>query len=327
VNPLFVHYPELIERLPCERLVDGPTPVEAAPGLGPGIWVKRDDRTSTIYGGNKVRKLELLLADARARGRRAILTVGATGSNHVIATALHARALGFAATHAVLFPQAPGPDVERKRRACAAAGVAAARVPARLLVPAGAAWEAARTLLRGEGRPYLIGPGGSSPLGALGYVAAAFELAAQVRAGACPAPEEIWVPLGSGGTAAGLLVGLRLAGLAARLHAVRVVEPPWASAGAVALLARRTAALLGRLGIDLPPRARRYRAADLELVGDQLGAGYGRPTPAGADACARAAGAGLILDTTYSGKTLAGLLARPGRGPRLFWLTYYRSDA
>src|SRR5262249_60604854 len=80
LNALLAAYPSLAERLPCERLLDGPTPLEAAPALGPGVWVKRDDLTSARCGGNKVRKLELLLADARTRGRRSVLTVGAAGS-------------------------------------------------------------------------------------------------------------------------------------------------------------------------------------------------------------------------------------------------------
>ena len=322
---LFDHYPELHDRLPWERLVAGPTPIERSPSLGAEVWVKRDDLTSAVHGGNKVRKLEFLLADAKRRGRRAVLTVGAAGSNHVLATAVFARALGFSTTHAVLFPQAASADVERKRRAFADAGVGTSRVPGKLLIPLGAAWRAAVALARGEGRPYLIGPGGSSPLGSLGYVAAALELSAQVRAGACPAPTEIWVPLGSGGTAAGLLVGLRLAGLGTRLVAVQVVEPPFVSARVVARLATRTAALLVHHGVGLPPRARRYREGDFDLVADQLGAGYARPTLAAEGACARAADAGLVLETTYSGKTLAGLLARPAAGPRLFWLTYFRS--
>src|SRR5262249_21267305 len=190
--------------------------------------------------------------------------------NHVLATALFGRALGFAATHAVLYPQPPGADVERKRRALAEAAVGAARVPGKLLVPVGAAWRAAVALARGQGRPYLIGPGGSSPPGALGSAAAAFERAAQVRAGARPTRSEIWVPVGSGGPAAGLLVGLRLAGLPARLPAVQVVEGPWATAGVVVRLARRTAALLVGLRVQLPPRARRYQTDDLAFVRDPL---------------------------------------------------------
>jgi D-cysteine desulfhydrase len=90
----------------------------------------------------------------------------------------------------------------------------------------------------------------------------------------------------------------------------------------VARLATRTAALLVSLGVELPPRARRFAAADLDLISDQLGPGYGAATPAAEEAVTRAAGAGLVLETTYTGKALAALLAHGGEGPRLFWLTY-----
>jgi D-cysteine desulfhydrase len=312
VAALFAAYPELNERLPSERLVLAPTPVEEVAGLG--AWVKRDDRTAKP-GGNKVRKLELLLADARHRGRRAVLTLGASGSNHVLATAVYARRLGFAATHAVLFPQPASDAVTRRSALFRELQVATASVAGKALVPMALAGRAVASLWRGQGRPYFMGPGGSSPLGSLGYVGAALELAAQVRAGACPEPRTIYVPLGSGGTAAGLLVGLRLAGLSSRLVAVQVVPWPWTSTRQLWSLARRTAALLGRLGVAVPP------LDGLEVAGDQLGPGYGAATPAAVAAVARAAGAGLTLETTYSGKALAALLARREAGA-LFWLTY-----
>jgi D-cysteine desulfhydrase len=320
VNLLLQHYPELGERLPWVRLLSGPTPIERSPALG-DIWVKRDDLTASPCGGNKVRKLEHLLADAQRRGRRSLLTMGGTGSNHVLATAYHGRKLGLS-THAVLFPQPVTPDVERKAEAYAALAVGASRVAGKALVPFGFAGRAAAALASGQGLPYFIAPGGSSPMGSLGYVAAAFELARQIDEGACPAPESVWVPLGSGGTAAGLLLGLRLASLEARLCAVQVVPAPWVSARRVARLATRTAELLIRLGVNLPPRARRFTASDLDVETGELGGGYAVPTAAAEAAVARAADAGLTLETTYSGKTLAGLLARGGAGPALFFLTY-----
>jgi D-cysteine desulfhydrase len=290
------------------------------------VWVKRDDLTALPYGGNKVRKLELILADARRRGRRAVLTIGAEGSNHVLATAIYARELGFATTRAVLFPQPPSQAVAQRLRAFRELGVEVTRVAAKPLVPLGLAARALASLRRGDGAPYLIGPGGSSPLGALGYVGAALELAAQIAGGAAPEPREIFVPLGSGGTAAGLLLGLRLAGLATRVVAVEVVPRPWVSPWLVARLATAAARLLAERGARVA--ALRFVASDLDTVRDQLGPGYGAPTPAAVEAVARAAGAGLTLETTYSGKALAALLARPSPGPRLFWLTYarYRRD-
>ncbi len=319
---LLRRFPELGERLPIVPLLAGPTPVERVPALGEGVWVKRDDLSARPYGGNKVRKLELLLAEARRRGRRSVMTMGGTGSNHVLATAIYARQLGFEATRAVLFEQPPSEAVSRRLEVFAELGVEASLVSGKALVPLALAGHDLVSVARGGGLPYFVAPGGSSPLGSLGYAGAALELADQIAAGACPEPCEIFVPLGSGGTAAGLLLGLRLAGLGARLVAVQVVQRPWVSGATVTRLAGRAARLLAARGARLPEGAARFTAADLEVVTDQLGAGYGAPTPAAIAAVARAAECGLALETTYSGKALAALLARPAAGPRLFWLTY-----
>ncbi len=324
---LFDRYPEL--EVPWRSLGRFPTPVERAPWLGPRVWIKRDDLTGELYGGNKVRKLELVLADALSRGRRTILTIGATGSNHVLATALYARSLGFAATYAVLFPQPASADVDRRLAAFRELGVRTTRVPGKALVPLAMATSSSASLAGGGGVPYVIGPGASSPLGTLGYVSAALELAGQIQAGDLPAPHAVYVPLGSGGTAAGLLLGFRLAGLAARVRAVRTVPAPWVTIGGTARLAARTASLLADAIPDRSAAAAvrrlRFSAADLDGVSDQIGRGYGAPTPAGVAAVAAAATAGLALETTYSGKTLAALMAaQPQEAAHdvLFWNTY-----
>jgi D-cysteine desulfhydrase len=293
--------------LPVLPLVGAPTPVEHFASLG--CWVKRDDRTNPIYGGNKVRKLEFLLGDARARGRRAVVTIGATSSNDVLATAIHGGAAGLA-VHAVVFPAA-----EDRSELFRSRGVGLTRVPGKSFVPLGVVGRGAASLAAGTGLPYLIGPGGSSPLGSLGYVAAALELARQVDDGLLPAPATIFVPYGSGGTAAGLAVGLALAGLPSRVVAVQVVERPWASPDKLRRLAARIARLLAGLGVSVTP-------GKIDVAEDQLGPGYARSTPAADLAVARGGDAGLTLETTYSGKALSGLLATSAPTPVLFWLTY-----
>src|SRR5687767_13083589 len=141
-------------------------------------WCKRDDLTSAVYGGNKVRKLEFLIGDALARGDDTIITTGAAGSHHVLATTLFARQHGLA-VHAVLVPQPWTGHVEENLRCDLAAGAVVhpvksfARVGPKMLALA------ARLRLRGR-KPYLVGPGGSSPVGALGYVEAGIELARQI---------------------------------------------------------------------------------------------------------------------------------------------------
>jgi D-cysteine desulfhydrase len=308
--------------LPHTPLGAWPTPIERLEHLGAqrgaAVWVKRDDLSAPRYGGNKVRKLELLLGAALRAGCRSVLTVGGVGSNHVVATATHAAALGLA-TQAVVFPQPETEHVRANAARAQALGVTLFPCGSRLAVPL--AWRRTRRLCP---EAYAIGPGGSSPLGTVGYVAAACELAEQIAAGELPAPDEIVVALGSGGTAAGLLLGCAVAGLRTTIVAVRVVEWPLVSGPAVRWLAHRTARLLERAGAKLPrPRC----APRLELVGDQLGRGYGHVTAAGAHAVSIAREeAGLHLETTYTGKAFAALLARVDGVARdrrvLFWNTY-----
>ena len=126
------------------------------------------------------------------------------------------------------------------------------------------------------------------------------------RPGLLPEPDQLWVPLGSGGNAAGLLVGLRLAGLQTRVMAVRVVEIPLTSGTATRLLVRRIVSLLRAHGVTAPPG---FHLGGLEVVNGYIGAGYGHDTPAAA-AAARLAHdeLGLELDGTYTAKTLAACL-------------------
>jgi D-cysteine desulfhydrase len=323
VPALFRRFPELEGVIPWRALGTFPTPVAPAPSLGDGIWIKREDRSSPAYGGNKVRKLEFLLGDALARGRRSVMTLGGTGSNHVLATAVHARALGMGATRAVLFPQPHTDEVTHKVAAHARLGIVTTRA-AKPLVPFAMVQGIAAAFARGAGVPYMIPPGGSSPVGTLGYVSAGLELAEQIAAGALPVPDLVYAPLGSGGTVAGLMIGLRLAGLATKVVGVQVVPAPWVTVGATLRLANRTAALLARH--DVKPG--RFTRGDLRFVADQLGPGYGSTTDAATRAVARAAQAGVPLETTYSGKALAALLADGERGLLagqrvLFLATYF----
>ena len=308
-NALFRAFPALEGKLPWMPLGDFPTPVERAFD----IWVKRDDRSGALYGGNKVRKLEFLLAEAIAGGARRVVTMGAFGSHQVLATTLYARQAGLAVC-GLVFPQ---PPTEHARETLLlSAGAGACLHPARGLWAIPFAYAASKRA-HPEPRAF-IGPGGSTPLGTLGYAAAALELGEQIRAGQLPAPQAVYVPFGSGGTAAGLAVGFRLAKLDVRVAPVRVFDRFFANARSLARLANRTAALLRASG---GPDAGHFRARDFDMVHDQFGGGYGRSTPAAEQALARAAEAGLQLETTYSAKTLAAVFAS-GRKDILFWNTF-----
>jgi D-cysteine desulfhydrase len=327
---LFRAFPALRSSLPRRALIDAPTPVEeiGIAGIAPQrLYVKRDDTSAARYGGNKPRKLEFLIGAALARGSRRLVTLGATGSNHGLATTIHGGVAGLATT-LVLIDQPFTPEVREKLLLDAAYG--AELVYGRSL--AGAALGVARVLvrstLRGE-RPMLIPPGGSSPLGNVGFVSAAFELAEQIAAGALPEPDEIYVPVGTAGTLVGLQLGARLAGLRSRVVGVLVTDilPP--TRARMLRAARATLRLLRRADASVPDPG--LGAADFVLVLDQLGPGYGAATGAASAAIEASAAAGLRLDATYTGKCMAAILARAASGtlasgPVLFWNTYNSVD-
>ncbi len=191
--------PAHLPRVPLTTL---PTPVEPlerlahASGIA-SLWIKRDDVSGTLYGGNKPRKLELLLGAARARGRRRVLTFGAIGTHHGLATAVCARAAGLDTT-LVLVPQPVTPHVQRCLLLLHGCGAELHLANGVLDAARRALAILARGRLRGEPLE-LIPTGGTSSLGALGYVNAGLELAEQVRGGLLPEPAAIFVALGSGG--------------------------------------------------------------------------------------------------------------------------------
>ncbi|CAG0999661.1 D-cysteine desulfhydrase [Myxococcaceae bacterium] len=328
--PLFRAHPILARHLPRQPFLESATPVEPLPlaGAAPGaLYVKRDDRSCPLYGGNKPRKLEFVIGRALARGSRLLVTTGGLGTNHGLATTILGRSVGLR-TALVLVDQPATETVRETLRLQCAYG--AEQIAARNVAGAAAVVAAllARATLRGD-RPTLVPTGGSSALGDVGFVSAAFELAEQIRAGALPEPQTIVVPIGSGGSVAGLVLGLRLAGLESRVLGVLVTDilPP--SPARLARAARATLALLRGADPSIP--AARFGARDFPVVRDQLGAGYGAPTPAALEAVREAASLGIRLETTYTGKALAEIRARIdrgalGAGPTLFWNTYNGID-
>jgi len=324
-NPLFERFPGLAMGIPWTPLGTFPTPVERmAEPTGPAattLWVKRDDATSPLYGGNKVRKLEHLLAEARLAGKDTLITLGAIGSNHGLATAIYGSKLGFEVDLA-LYDQPVNPFVRRNLGGFVASGARvhdAGSLPGALVT---ASVLHARHTRAGK-TPYFVMVGGSSRLGCVGYVVAALELADQVAAGVIPEPDRLFVPLGTCGTVAGLVVGLKLAGLRTRVSAVRVVDPLPASAPIVRYLAQDVADTLQAADPEVPRL--RIREADFDIVTEHFGGGYGHPTAQG-EAAIRWAAPQLALETTYSGKALAACLdycrGRQAGGNVLFWNTF-----
>ncbi len=328
--PLFRHDPALAARLPRMPLCELPTPVEALPVLAgelgiPVLYAKRDDLSAPLYGGNKVRKLEFLLADALARGHSEVLTFGFAGSNFAAATALYGQRAGLRCL-SMLLPQKPSDYVRGNLRLGLSAGASihhAGSVPS---IALRAAWEYLKRPLAGRRPPYWIPAGGSSPPGVAAYINAALELADQVAAGELPAPDRIYVAMGSMGTAAGLAIGLVLADLPTRVLAVRVVEKRFASARGLEELLQRTLRWLGPAYRDVMTPAQALARVDIRE--EYYGEHYGQVTPATAAALEQFAGATpLRLDGTYSAKAAAALLADARRGELgdrvpLFWHTF-----
>ncbi|GAC1517320.1 MAG: pyridoxal-phosphate dependent enzyme [Gemmatimonadaceae bacterium] len=315
-GPLIARFPSLAQ-LPRRLLGDFPTPLEEviAPS-GARLWLKRDDRSSAHVGGNKVRALEFLLGDI-GRGNT-VVTIGGVGSTHVLATAVHAAVLG-ARTIAFVWPHEMNDAARATARQARDAG--AALRPTSNAVTALA--RAALVVLRGkpgERRPRWIPAGGTSAIGALGHVGAALEFVAQADARALPRELTVVVPLGSGGTAAGLALGFAIAGRPISVVGVRVVTRLVANVHRLRAVAGRTARLIERHSGERIPRPLRRRVI---VDHSEFGGAYGRETIRGREAALWAEShCALLTDATYSAKALAAALRWAEGGPTVFWMTY-----
>jgi D-cysteine desulfhydrase len=312
------HLPRV--RVPWVPIGHWPTPLTAIDVEGRPVWVKHEGDAHPGYGGNKVRTLEVWFGHARAAGARRIWAIGAYGSNHAVATVLHAPLAGLEGA-ALLFPQPPSAWAIENCRALVASGCPLVRLRSVIGVPF-AAWRIARR----ERDAVVMPPGGATPVGTFGALAAAFELAEQIAAQLAPPPERIVLAIGSTCTTAGLLAGLHLARAIGLwrwplpiVHAVRVTPWPVTSRLRTAELARRTLVRVEALGG--PPVAAGLGALMSRLVvdGRELGPGYGRSTPR-CDAAMQVI-RGPRLDGVYAGKAAAALLRlhRAGIGPLVFW--------
>ncbi|MFL7905509.1 D-cysteine desulfhydrase family protein [Azospirillum argentinense] len=288
-----------------------PTPLEPLERLsahlgGPLILAKRDDCTGLALGGNKARKLDFLIGDALAQGADTVITPAGLQSNHARQTAAAAAKVGLKAVLVLarvvdwpdpaygvsgnlLLDRLLGAEIRLVEPAERAAGVQAAAEEARA----------------NGGRPYVIASGGSSPVGALGYVEAAREIAVQAAA-LDHRVAAVVTASGSGGTQAGLVAGFSGIDGAPTVIGVGVDDVSAVFAAQVRGLAVDTARLAGLPEPD--PGA-------VELLGAHLGPGYGLPAPETLEAITLAARLeGLVLDPVYTGKAMAGLIAQVRTG-------------
>ena len=297
---LFSRYPWQ-HRIAHVHLADAiPTPITRLETADGSLWVKRDDLTSTFYGGNKVRKLEYVLAEVAERNCTPVV-VGANASHQVLATSMFSQLLGIGC-EVVLFPQPPTPGDTVVSEVLDGLGVPVYRASNRYALPLATA----RALITQGGRnerKCLIYPGGSSPHGNLGYVDCGLEIADAVLAGDCPEPDVVYTAFGTGGTAVGLAIGLTLGGLKSRVCAVRVADPVVSNRWHLKNEEWRTRRLLDSLDVRTQPSIGR-----ISLVTDYLGDGYGHPLARADSAVDLARRSGLCVDQTYTAKALAAAL-------------------
>lgn len=307
-----------LDAIPTLTPAVAPTPVEelsrlrAALHAAPRLLIKRDDAIPFGFGGNKVRKLQIVAAQALAAGADTLITTGGVQSNHARATAAVAAKLGLGCVLVAngTAPAKPTANALLDRLLGADVRYVASREQR---VPA---MEQAAAELRARGRrPFVIPLGASTAHGAAAYARAVGELLTQM-----PAPDAIVLSTSSGGTQAGVIAGCALHGLATRVIGVSADDTSASIAGTI----RR---ILGGLESLLETEPGALTGMPIEVDEGFVGGGYGMPTPQSTEAIELcAAREAVFLDPTYTSKAMAGLIDRIRRGEWrsgtvLFWHT------
>ena len=315
-----------IEALPRLGWVSEFSPIEElevlAVELGLGaLRVKRDDHIAELAGGNKVRKLDYLLAQDTYRRASHWHATGGLGSSQLVSSALAARQCGKTLT-AHVFDQPISSGVMENFARTKAGASKLVRYRSRTAMAMRRPQLFLRQSYRGEA---IIPAGGTSAVGSLGFVRAGLELAKQIDSGQLPSPDRIYIAIGSGGSAVGLALGLALAGVQCPVHAIAIVEPWMVARPRIECLFYEILIWLRRHGVDAPWSLRPKLVVDTSCVGE----GYAHPTLASKEACTRLRSHGLRLEPVYTGKAMAALLRDalelPGR-EFLFWHTCMREQ-
>jgi D-cysteine desulfhydrase len=298
---------DLPPRVPLARL---PTPVEPSPRLGRALGIDllyaRDDLSGLELTGNKARKLEFLLAEAEAEGADTLVTCGGVQSNHARATAYAGarRGLRSVLVLRVADPARP-PAPEANVLLDLLAGAELRWISREAYARRGEVMAQVAAELRAAGRrPYVIPEGGSSALGSLGYVVAMAQLRAQLPPAWREGPVTIAYAAGSGGTGAGIELGVRLLGWSgARPLGFAVCND--------AAYFRATIAKLCAEARQRWPALPQVNEADVAIDGGFVGPGYALTTPEGTEIIRRAAREdGILLDPVYTGKAMLGVAER-----------------
>jgi len=330
-RPLFLQYPLLASVVPFVELADLPTPIERRQlkvgnsKISDNFWIKRDDKTSSVYGGNKVRKLEFIIADLQQRGIKNLVTFGGIGTNHGVATTLFCQKYNINCT-IFLFDQPATPAAISNLKLMASLG--ATLVYKGSLLKTVLHYYSSR--LVNSHSTYYLHAGGSNVVGCISYVNAAFELKNQIELGEVEEPDYIYCPVGSSGTLAGLSLGCQLAGLKSKVVGVRVAPShlgpiPVCTSSTIMKLRKNTYSYLKKNGSTIPE----LKLNNVELLDSFYGSGYGLTTPKADEAIQCFANMGINLDTTYTAKTAAATIEFCRLHPDkkvLYWHTFNSSD-
>lgn len=302
-----------LEGFPRRRYTYGTTPIEKAERLsaalgGPTIYIKRDDRLGLAGGGSKTRKLEFLMADALSQNADTVITCGAVQSNHCRLTLAAAKKEGLAC-QLVLQERVPGSynrGASGNNFLYKLLGVEKIKVISADADPMTEMQQLAQELAHAGRKAYLIPVGGSNPLGACGYVAAAREILSQLF-DLCLPIDRLVVASGSGGTHSGLLTGLFATNSDISVVGINVSHNKYDQQQLVHTLANQTAEFL-QLRKSIP-EDRVY------CYDDYVGPGYSLPTPEMAKAVRLLARTeGILIDPVYTGKAMAGLIDLSRKG-------------
>ncbi|MCG3221545.1 MAG: pyridoxal-phosphate dependent enzyme [Candidatus Heimdallarchaeota archaeon] len=325
---LFNRFENLIDTVPWVELIDHDTPIERLSNLErelelDSLWVKRDDKTSQVYGGNKPRKLEFILADAKRKGYDSVMTRGGVGSNFCVANAAMCNKLGLQPV-AALVDQPINPIVKKnllinlyyKNELYYIRKISRAK------------WLKRWMKLKRRNIYYMLTPGGSVPLGTLGFVNAGLELKNQIDKSKIPEPDYIFVACGSAGTVAGLALGLKLAEIKAKIVAVQVSS--FIGYEGTVKLAYDTRDMMFKFDKSVPE----VKIDNIIFETDYFGEGYAKPTEDGLAAMELIKKTQKMeLESTYTGKTLAALIGFANKKHNsikkqtiLFWNTFSSRD-
>lgn len=323
--PLFNHYPALEQYLSPQQFACLPTPVKQIGSLGKNAWIKQDDLTHPDYGGNKIRKLDFILADIKAKNKNHVITFGATGTNAGVATAMMCHRNQLKCT-VYLFQQPLTQTVKDNLALMQAYGAE--------LIYCGSLFNTVLSFYcsryRLQTNSYFLWAGCSNSVATFAYINAAFELKQQIDANELPEPEHIFVPVGSCSTLAGLTLGAHLSNLNSKVVGIRVAPShlgpfPACTEGEVNKVIKQALKQMKYWGVN-PVKD----SPKCIFSNEYYGEGYGVPSSASEAAIEIFQQAGIKLENTYSGKAAAAFLQQlkhESNKPQLFWQTFNSANS